>query len=87
MFGCMCLCAWLHDRVSAYMCVCESKRETVEGKWEFVTSKISDEQSRPLPSEAIHEPINWLCVCAQLCMHMHTHRSQWAFMSMFKLSI
>lgn len=60
MFGCMCVCS-----MSACVCVCERERDTAEGAREFVTSKISEEQSRPLPSGAIHEPINRRRVCAR----------------------
>ncbi len=84
MFGFM----WMHGCRTEWGpgCVFVREKKTVEGVRELVTSKISEEQSWLLPSEAIHEPISWLLVCT-LCRHVRTHRCQWAFMSMFKLSI
>lgn len=54
------------------VCVCEWEREAAEGEREFVTSKISEEQSGPLPSGAIHEPINRPRVCATVCARART---------------
>lgn len=67
-FGCM--CGHGYETESLYLSLREKERD--RGGREFVTSKISEEQSRPLPSEAIHEPINWLCVCAPVCARAHT---------------
>lgn len=64
------VCTWLRDRVRClFVRWQEKKRQWRErdGEWKFVTSKTSEEQSQPLPTEAIHEPIYWLCVRALAC--------------------
>ena len=65
------------------MCSCERKRETAEGERGVQQLENRWRTVQPLPSEAAHEPINWLRVCA----HGPTQRCRWAFMSMFKLSV
>lgn len=68
MFGSMCV----HGcETECAACSYDGKRKRDsgerDGEWKFVTSKISEEQSQPLPTEAIHEPIYWLCVHVLAC--------------------
>ena len=67
---------WMYRQSESLYCmcvfVCERERDSRGSEREFVTSKISEEQSQPLPSEALHEPINWLRVCATVCARAHT---------------
>lgn len=66
---CVCMCVFV-------MGIRERERETVEGEREFVTSKISEEQSRPRrPAKRFMNPSIGR-VCAQLCAHVHTQRCQ-----------
>lgn len=81
-----CMAARWSERL--HVCVCARKRETAEGEREFVTSKISEEQSRASAQWSDSWTYQLAAVYVQLCAHVHTHKvPMGAFMNVVKLSI
>lgn len=80
------VCARMATRPCERVCmwVCERKRETEGGS---LSPRKSVKNSPGLCPVKRFMNLSIGCVYARLCAHMHTQRCQWAFMSMFKLSI
>lgn len=85
MFGCMCVCMAARQSECPHVFVRERERQRRERG--SLSPRKSVKNSPSLCPVKRFMNLSIGCVYAQLCAHLHTQRCQWAFMSMFKLSI